>query len=64
MGQSNAVIDGVLSEAGQPGGEVRGEHVVYMELGVDWTSTRSKVRAGNRAGGSAPRYAKVIDGDR
>lgn len=42
-GQSNAVIDSVLLEAGQPGGEIQGEHVVYLEMGVDWMSTRSKV---------------------
>lgn len=43
MGQSNAVIDSVLLEAGQLGGEVTGENVVYLEMGVDWTSSRSKV---------------------
>ncbi|CAN0308728.1 unnamed protein product, partial [Laminaria digitata] len=43
MGQSNSVIDSVLLEAGQPGDEVVGENVVYLELGVDWTSYRSKV---------------------
>lgn len=43
MGQSNGVIDSVLLEAGQPGDEVIGENVVYLELGVDWTSYRSKV---------------------
>lgn len=43
MGQSNSVIDSVLLEAGQPGEEVVGENVVYLELGVDWTSYRSKV---------------------
>lgn len=43
MGQSNSVIDSVLLEAGQPGNEVVGENVVYLELGVDWTSFRSKV---------------------
>lgn len=42
-GQSNAVIDSVLLEAGQPGGEIQGENVVYLEMGVDWMSTRSKV---------------------
>ena len=43
MGQSNSVIDSVLLEAGQPGDDVVGENVVYLELGVDWTSYRSKV---------------------
>ncbi|CAN0177148.1 unnamed protein product, partial [Ascophyllum nodosum] len=42
-GQSNGVIDSVLLQAAQPGGQVKGEHVVYLELGVDWTSYRSKV---------------------
>lgn len=46
MGTSNGVIDSVLLEAGQPGGDIVGENVVYLELGVDWTSLRSKV--GNR----------------
>lgn len=45
VGHSNAVVDSVLLEAGQPGGDVAGEHVVYVELGVDWTSFRSKVMA-------------------
>lgn len=43
MGTSNGVIDSVLLEAGQPGGDIVGENVVYLELGVDWTSLRSKV---------------------
>lgn len=43
MGTSNGVIDSVLLEAGQPGGDIVGENVVYLELGVDWTSVRSKV---------------------
>lgn len=43
MGQSNAVIDSVLVEVGQPGGDVHGENVVYLEMGVDWISPRSKV---------------------
>eukprot|EP00903_Cladosiphon_okamuranus_P015230 g14076.t1 len=43
MGTSNGVMDSVLLEAGQPGGDVVGENVVYLELGVDWTSSRSKV---------------------
>lgn len=43
MGQSNSIIDSILEEAGQSGGNVTGEHVVYLELGVDWTSFRSKV---------------------
>lgn len=44
MGHSNAVIDGVLLEAGQPGVDLKGENVVYLEVGVDWSTTRSKVR--------------------
>ncbi|CAN0253600.1 unnamed protein product [Hapterophycus canaliculatus] len=43
-GTSNGVIDSVLLEAGQPGGDIVGENVVYLELGLDWTSSRSKVR--------------------
>lgn len=50
MGQSNGVIDSVLLEAGQPGGDVAGEHVVYLEMGVDWTSYRSKVRRSKATG--------------
>ena len=46
-GQSNGVIDSVLLQAAQPGGQVKGEHVVYLELGVDWTSYRSKVMGDN-----------------
>lgn len=46
MGTSNGVIDSVLLEAGQPGGDIVGENVVYLELGVDWTSLRSKVGGG------------------
>lgn len=48
---SNAVIDSVLLEAAQPGGDVVMENVVYMELGVDWTSSRSKVMRRPTAGG-------------
>ncbi|CAB1120814.1 unnamed protein product [Ectocarpus sp. CCAP 1310/34] len=43
MGTSNGIIDSVLLEAGQPGGEIAGENIVYLEVGVDWTSSRSKV---------------------
>lgn len=50
MGTSNAVIDGVLLEAGQPDGNIVGENVVYLELGVDWASVRSKVWGKNRRG--------------
>ncbi|CAN0327010.1 unnamed protein product [Ectocarpus sp. 12 AP-2014] len=43
MGTSNGIIDSVLLEAGQPGGDIAGENIVYLEVGVDWTSSRSKV---------------------
>lgn len=52
MGTSNGIIDSVLLEAGQPGGDIAGENIVYLEVGVDWTSSRSKVRAGRGGGGS------------
>lgn len=59
MGQeSNSVIDSVLLEAGQPGGNVRAEHVVYLELGVDWTSYRSKVSIGGLSVGPEERGNK------
>ncbi|CAM9912967.1 unnamed protein product [Ectocarpus fasciculatus] len=43
MDTSNGIIDSVLLEAGQPGGDIAGENIVYLEVGVDWTSSRSKV---------------------
>lgn len=50
VGTSNGIIDSVLLEAGQPGGDIVGENIVYLEVGVDWTSSRSKVRE-RRGGG-------------
>lgn len=61
-GTSNGVIDSVLLEAGQPGGDIVGENVVYLELGVDWTSSRSKVRLKSENGRQETEWA--TGGDR